>query len=379
MALCSHFPDCGGCRFADIPYLDQLPMKQGLFEEALPKIYRSLIQPVVPSERHRFHRNKMEYSVFTGEDGGISLGLKRQGRWDQCVPTPDCQLLDERWAEVSRWLAVELTELGLAPYDQKTHLGILRYVIVRRSEHQAAWMINFVVASDVHSSLLPLAIQLRTRFPWVSGVMMSIQSTLSDTAYTDDVRCLDGVGELIESIGSKRYRVSPYSFFQTNSSQAFHLYRIALELAAPLPSDRLLDLYCGAATIGIFFSDHVKSVLGVEASPSSIEDAHFNIALNQAAGVTVREGKVKNILKFERPEAEIVVVDPPRSGLEPKALRRSAETGASRIVYVSCNPKTLGRDLPMYEAEGYSVSTIRPVDMFPHSPHLEAVALLRKS
>jgi len=379
MSLCTHFPDCGGCRMADVSYLDQLPVKHQSFESVLPEVYRGLLQPIIPSERHRFHRNKMEFSIFQREGGGVGLGLKRAGKWDQCVATPHCQLFDERWSQVSDWVCNQLTQLGLPPYDQRSHVGVLRYMMVRKSEYQSAWLVNWVVASDISEQLKPLAIALRVEFPWIVGVVMSVQSQVSDTAYTEDVRILDGIGELVESIGAKRYRVSPYSFFQTNSGQVQRLYQVALELAEPSRSDLLLDLYCGAATIGIYFSDHVHSVLGIEINPSSIRDAHHNIELNQAHSVIVREGKVKNILKFEKPQADIVVVDPPRSGLEPKALRRSATTGASRIVYVSCNPTTLVRDLGMYAEEGYVTRRIQPVDMFPHSSHLEAVALLHKS
>lgn len=379
MITCSHFPDCGGCKLIDTPYSEQLVVKQTLFKDALPEQYGDIIQSIIPSRRFQFHRNKMEFAVFYDGDDRVRLGLKRAGRFDQCVATPGCQLLDQRWAEVSAWIEGQLAQIKAVPYHQKRHDGVFRYVMVRRSELESSWLINFVVAEDVSLQLAPIASDLMGHFSWIVGVVMSVQPTMSDTAYTQDVRVLTGRGDFIESIGTKRYRVSPYSFFQTNSEQAQTLYQLAVDLAEPKTSDRMLDLYCGAATIGIYFSEFVGSVLGVEENPSSIADGEFNISLNNATNMSIRQGKVKNILKFERPNAELIVVDPPRSGLEPKALRRSAAVGADRIVYVSCKPSTLGRDLLMYREEGYDVVTICPVDMFPHSPHLEAVALLQKS
>ncbi|NDC83534.1 23S rRNA (uracil(1939)-C(5))-methyltransferase RlmD [bacterium] len=379
MKGCVHSPECGGCRFGDVSYAEQIAEKQAAFTHQLPASVRDTIQPIIVSQRTEYHRNKMEYSFFLGDDGRVQLGLKRAGRFDQCVPTRDCRLFDPRWSLVWDVIVDTVNRVGWSPYNPKTHVGLLRYLVVRRSEFQDKWLINWVVADDVSEQLQPIAVNLRAQFPWVGGVVMSIQSSISDTAFSHDVRVLDGESTLLEAIDRWIFRVSPYSFFQTHSSQAAVLYRVAKTLADPKMDERMLDLYCGAGTIGIYFSDSVRSVLGVEENPSAIQDGIHNCAYNSVSTMQVTQGKVKNILKFERPEAELIVVDPPRSGLEPKALRRAAAVGASRIVYVSCNPKTLGIDLPMLEAEGYVASVIQPVDMFPHSNHLEAVALLVKS
>ncbi len=378
-SLCSHFPVCGGCRFADVAYENQLPIKQDLFSQIVTPLHlNALIRQVIASPSHRFHRNKMEFTVFRDTENRLRLGLKQRGRFDQSVATSNCQIFDERWGIVSQWLETELESSGIEVYRNDIHTGSLRYVVVRKSELENTWLLNFVVARDETSRLAPMAVALQQQFPWISGVIMGLQSTQSDTAFTLHWQVLSGHASFMEQIGTKQFRVSPYSFFQTNTAQAQVLYQTALDLAAPKSTDRMLDLYCGAATIGIFFSDHVASVVGVEENPSAIYDAHFNINHNQVQNMSVRLGKVKNILKFEKLEADLIVVDPPRSGLEPKALLRAAAVGSPKIVYVSCKPSTFVPDLLALETHGYRTMVIQPVDMFPHSPHLEAVAVLIK-
>ncbi len=375
---CNHFPACGGCRFIDVPYSMQSQITANLFEQIVRESDPTIpIRPIIESKVFEYHRNTMEFSLFK-EDGRIQIGLKERGRFDRCVETPNCRLFDDRWTLVHAWVSEQFNQLGLPIYNRETHMGTLRYLIVRKSELTKEWLVVVVVASDCGGVLTPFSEALRTQFPWISGGVMAVQSTPSDTAFTQDWRCLSGVYYLVDQIGGKYYRISPYSFFQTNTVQAGVLYETALRAADPSPTDRLLDLYCGAGTIGIYFSDHVKSVVGIEENPSAINDAGHNMMINQVQNMSVRLGRVKNILKFETFQADIVVVDPPRSGMEPKALRRMAAINAPKLVYVSCKPSTMMVDLNVLRGHGYTPQWIQPVDMFPHTPHLEAVALLLK-
>ncbi|NBV41869.1 class I SAM-dependent RNA methyltransferase [bacterium] len=325
-SICAHFPECGGCQLADVPYENQIRLKRTVFDAIIcaeNPAWLALVRPVIGAIQTEFHRNKMEFSFFS-TDGQIRLGLKRRGHFDQCIPTSGCRLLDPALPEIFARVGAWAMQSGFTAYDPNSHEGVLRYLVFRKSHLTQSMLMIVVSAHDISAELAGLSNFLGNDLP-IQGIINAVNATQSDTAFCTEWKRISGAG-----------------------------------------------------TIGIYCSDHVGQVIGVEENPSSVADAGYNIDLNHCGNVEIRQGKVKNILKFERFHADRVLVDPPRGGLEPKALRRAAGIGAPSMIYVSCNPKTAVRDLTMLAEEGYTPDIIQPVDMFPHTFHLEAVIRLRR-
>ncbi len=238
-------------------------------------------------------------------------------------------------------------------------------------------MINLVVTEN-NSELFEGYFSYLTSFiTSISSFFITLQTSKSDTAFSENIIHISGNKFLMEQLGKKKYHISPLSFFQTNSKQATVLYDQIVMAIKNEDCDTLLDLYCGTGTIGIYVADLCKNVIGIEENPSSILDAHENARINNVKNISFFEGRVKNILKFNSFNPDCIIVDPPRSGMVPKALRRMIDQQAKVIIYVSCNPTTLMRDLKEVTESNYSIEYIQPVDMFPNTYHIELIAKLR--
>jgi 23S rRNA (uracil1939-C5)-methyltransferase len=381
-APCAHYPACGGCRFQDLAYEAQVAAKEEQVREALRRIgglSDPPLEPILPAEEVFHYRNKLEYS-FTQTSAGPALGFHRAGRWDEVLEIERCWLTTDLGNEirlaVRDWARAE----GLVAYDQTEHKGYLRHLIVREGRNTGQVLVQLVTAPGALAARESFVAALR-RFPEVRSIHWAINDRPAEVTNLP-TRLLWGEDAIEEELGGLRFRVRPNAFLQTNTTMAERLYGIALEYAALTGEETVYDLYCGIGTIGLTFAREALTVWGVEVSEESVACALENADLNGLANAAFFAGEVGEALAELRDRAgdpDVVVVDPPRAGLSGKALRRIARLEAPRIVYVSCNPTTLAGNVKTLAADwGYRLVRVQPVDMFPHTPHVEAVALLSR-
>ena len=380
-APCRHFGVCGGCRFQDLAYATQVAEKERQVRDALVRIGRFVEPPleaIVPAASQFGYRNKLEYS-FTRGDGGVDLGFHRAGRWDEVIGIEECLLTTElgngiRLA-VRAWAREELLE----PYDQRSGEGYLRHLVVREGRNTGQALVVLVTAPGERFEAGYLVDVLR-RFPEVRSIHWAINDTPAEQTNLP-TKLLWGADAIEEKILGLRFRVRPSAFLQTNTEMAETLYALALEYAGLAGDENVYDLYCGTGTIGLALAGAAGTVWGLEISEEAVACAIENAELNGIENAKFFAGNVGQTVEELRERAgapDVVVVDPPRAGLAGKALRRTGALGAGRIVYVSCNPTTLASDLQVLRDEyGYELERCRPVDMFPHTPHVESVSSLR--
>jgi 23S rRNA (uracil1939-C5)-methyltransferase len=383
-APCAHYPACGGCRFQDLEYAAQLAQKESQVRDAFQRIAgiaEPPLEPIVPCEPEIFHyRNKMEYS-FAPTPDGLVLGLHRAGRWDEVLDISKCWLTTDFGNDVRDAIRSWAREEGLEAYSQADNTGYLRHLVVREGRNTGQALVQLVTGPGERFERGYLVDVLRA-FPQVRSIHWSINDTPSEVTNLPS-ELLWGDGWLEEEIGGLRFRVRPNAFLQTNTAMAEKLYALAADAAQLTGSETVWDLYCGIGTIGLSLARNALTVWGIEVSEESVACALENAELNDITNTAFFAGNVGQVIQelLERSGApEVVVVDPPRAGLAGKALRRLGEIGAPRLVYVSCNPTTLAGDVKILRAEyGYELLRARPVDMFPHTPHVETVALLERS
>ncbi|HEY8315621.1 MAG TPA: 23S rRNA (uracil(1939)-C(5))-methyltransferase RlmD [Gaiellaceae bacterium] len=383
-APCAHYPACGGCRFQDLEYAAQLAQKESQVRDAFQRIAgiaEPPLEPIVPCEPEIFHyRNKMEYS-FAPTPDGLVLGLHRAGRWDEVLDISKCWLTTDFGNDVRDAIRSWAREEGLEAYSQADNTGYLRHLVVREGRNTGQALVQLVTGPGERFERGYLVDVLRA-FPQVRSIHWSINDTPSEVTNLPS-ELLWGDGWLEEEIGGLRFRVRPNAFLQTNTAMAEKLYALAADAAQLTGSETVWDLYCGIGTIGLSLARNALTVWGIEVSEESVACALENAELNDITNTAFFAGNVGQVVQelLERSGApEVVVVDPPRAGLAGKALRRLGEIGAPRLVYVSCNPTTLAGDVKVLRAEyGYELLRARPVDMFPHTPHVETVALLERS
>ena len=379
-APCRHFGTCGGCRFQDLDYAAQLAQKERQVLDALVRIGRFQeppLEPILPAASQYGYRNKLEYSFTTGVDG-VELGFHRAGRWDDVVGIDECLLTTDVGNAIRLAVREWAREEQLEPYDQATGSGYLRHLVVREGRNTDQALVVLVTAPGERFETGYLVDVLR-RFPEVRSIHWAINDTPAEQTNLP-TRLLWGVDAIEEEILGLRFRVRPSAFLQTNTEMAARLYELAREYAALDGSENVFDLYCGTGTIGLALARDASSVWGLEISEEAVACAIENAELNGIENARFFAGNVGQTIEELREEAgspDVVVVDPPRAGLAGKALRRTGALGAARIVYVSCNPTTLASDLQVLRDEfGYVLERCRPVDMFPHTPHVESVSLL---
>jgi len=374
---CEHYPVCGGCAWQGVSAIDQAQLKQdrlrGLLVQGNPD-WASCLSPLISAPATQFHRNKMEYA-FGMTHGQVVLGLKQRGAFDSVVSTPQCGLLLPWWPWLHGVILQWVQWAGHPPYDPVTHEGLLRYVMVRRSAHTGQVVVVVVSQQDISETMGVLWQQLCVRDD-IQGLGMAIQDTPSDTAFSDHVVTIGGSLTLSDQLNGVWYDVAPYSFFQPNALQAPVLYQVIASLADPQPMDGVLDLYCGGGGIGLSLASSVAWVVGIESNPYAIAAAHCNMRRNGVGNMTVIEGPVRRVLKTLTCCPDLVIADPPRSGMEPKSVIRALALHPRVMVMVSCQPKTLVGDLIQCQGLGYVPTVIQGVDMFPNTPHVEVVVRL---
>ena len=381
-APCQHYPACGGCRFQDLAYEAQVSSKEEQVAEALRRIAgiaEPPLEPILPAEEIFHYRNKLEYS-FTQAEEGPTLGFHKAGRWDEVLDIRRCWLTTDLGNAIREAVRDWARAESLEAYDQAEHTGFLRHLVVREGRNTGQVLVQLVTAPgklDAESFVAAL-----DRFPEVRSIHWSVNDRPAEVTNLP-TQLLHGDEAIEEELCGLRFRVRPNAFLQTNTGMAERLYGLAREFAALTGTETVFDLYCGIGTIGLMLASDALTVWGVEISEESVACALENAELNGIGNAAFFAGNVGQSLEqlHERSgDPDVVVVDPPRAGLAGKALKRLGEIGAPRIVYVSCNPTTLAGDAKRLRDDyGYELRRAKPVDMFPHTPHVETVALLERA
>jgi 23S rRNA (uracil1939-C5)-methyltransferase len=380
---CKHYPECGGCRFQDLAYEAQVEAKERQVADALRRIgglEAAPLEPILPAVEVFHYRNKLEYS-FTSTPEGPALGFHRAGRWDEVLEVERCWLTTELGNAIRDTVRDWAREERLQPYDQEAHSGYLRHLVVREGRNTGQALVLLVTAPGERFERERFVEVLRA-FPQVRSIHWAVNDSPAEVTNLPTT-LLWGDEAIEEELRGLRFRVRPGAFLQTNTAMAERLYELAFEYAALTGSETVYDLYCGIGTIGLSMAGRALTVWGVEVSEESVACALENADLNGITNAAFFAGNVGQALEELRERAgvpDVVVVDPPRAGLAGKALRRVGRLGAPRLVYVSCNPTTLASDVKALAGEyGYRLARARPVDMFPHTPHIETVALLSRA
>jgi 23S rRNA (uracil1939-C5)-methyltransferase len=381
-APCAHYPACGGCRFQDLAYESQLAQKHSQVREALVRlggIPGPPLEEILPAVEVFHYRKKLEYS-FARTPSGPALGFHKAGRWDELVEVEQCWLTTDLGNAIRTAVRAWAREEGLEAYDQAEGDGYLRHLVVREGRNTGQAMVQLVTAEGEKFDRDYLIETLR-RFPEVKSIHWSINDSPAEVTNLPTV-LLWGEDAIEEELCGLRFRVRPNAFLQTNTAMAEKLYGVAGEMAALTGKETVWDLYCGIGAIGLTLASKALTVWGIEASEESVACALENADLNGVSNAAFFAGTVADAVEELRDrggDPDVVVVDPPRAGLAGKALRRLARIGAPRIVYVSCNPTTLAGDLKILREEwDYELMRAKPVDMFPHTPHVECVTLLER-
>ncbi len=382
-APCAHYPACGGCRFQDLDYAVQVASKEAQVRDALVRIGGipdPPLEPIVPAASAFFYRNKMEYS-FTQTPSGPALGFHKAGRWDEVLEIEKCWLTTDLGNSIRNAVRDWAREENLVAYEQAEHTGYLRHLVVREGRNTGQVLVLLVTGPGEKFETAYFVEVLR-RFPEVRSIHWAVNDGPSEVTNLPTT-LLWGEDAIEEEILGLRYRVRPNAFLQTNTEMAEQLYSLAIEYAALTGNETVYDLYCGTGTIGLALAANALTVWGVEISEEAVACALENADLNGISNAAFFAGNVGQSIEELAERAglpDVVVVDPPRAGLAGKALKRTGSLGAQRIVYVSCNPTTLASDVKVLRAEhGYELMRARPVDMFPHTPHIETVALLERT
>jgi 23S rRNA (uracil1939-C5)-methyltransferase len=382
-APCRHYPACGGCRFQDLAYEAQLDSKAAQVRDALVRIGGIADPPqeeIVPAESIFHYRNKLEYS-WTATPEGPGLGFHRAGRWDEVLDIEQCWLTTDLGNAVRLAVREWAREAGLSAYDQAEQTGYLRHLVYREGRNTGQVLVQLVTAPGPLHDADGLVETLR-RFPEVRSIHHAVNETPAEITNLPTT-LLWGDEAIEEELLGQRFRIRPTAFLQTNTAMAERLYELAVEYAGLTGDETVWDLYCGIGTIGLTMARSALTVWGVDISEESVACALENADLNGIANAAYYAGDVGQAIEelLDRSGApDVVVVDPPRAGLSKKAVRRLGRIGADRIVYVSCNPTTLAGNVKELGAEwGYELKRVRPVDMFPHTPHVESVSLLERN
>jgi 23S rRNA (uracil1939-C5)-methyltransferase len=381
-APCPYFGACGGCRFQDLAYEAQYESKHGQVRDAFVRIAHIAEPPleqIVPAAEIYSYRNKLEYS-FAQTPEGPALGFHKAGRWDELLPIDRCLLTTELGNSIRAAAVDWAREEGLEAYDPKEQRGCLRHLVVREGRNTGQALVLLVTASPEPFDR-DFLVRSLTKIPELRSIYWAVNDSPGETTNVPS-ELLWGEEAIEEELCGLRFRLRPNAFLQTNTLMAERLYELAAEYAALTGEETVWDLYCGTGTIGLSLAGTARSVWGIDISEESIACALENAERNGVGNVAFFAGNVGQVVRELRDRSGtpgVVVVDPPRAGLAGKALKRLAEIGSPRIVYVSCNPTTLAGDLKqLSEQAGYRLVRARPVDMFPHTPHVETVALLER-
>ena len=404
--FCQHFGTCGGCKWQNLPYEEQLRFKQQQVYDQLHRIGKVELpefRPILGSVKTQEYRNKLDFGCankryLTKEEieslpptpsqgGGAkdipAIGFHITGAFDKILPIEKCWLMDDLHNQIRNEIRDYALEHQLSFFDLRQQVGLLRDVIIRNSAN-GQWMVIIQFHYDEtggEPEALALMQHLADRFPQITSLMYLDNQKCNDTIGDQDILVFKGQDHIFEQMEDLKFKVGPKSFYQTNTEQAYHLYSVARELANLTGHELVYDLYTGTGTIANFVARQARQVIGIEYVPEAIDDAKINSQLNGIDNTLFFAGDMKDILtdafieEYGRPD--VIITDPPRAGMHPDVVKTILRAAPRRIVYVSCNPATQARDLHDLDQD-YRVACVQPVDMFPHTPHVENVVLLER-
>ncbi len=408
MPRCPHFHDCGGGVWQNLAYNKQIGYKEDIVREtlqhptpvddALRATLPGRVLKIIPSPQVFHYRNKMEFSfgyetMRSEERGGRriyfdenpTVGFHQPGQWSTVLPINECHLYDEQVGTLLADVRRFMQETRLAVYNPKTQKGMLRMLLLRRGVHTGEQMICFLLQAR-KKELEPLFQQFLRAFsgrPHLASLLIVEHMGMHDRPEFPKIHCLFGKTTITERLFDLSFEISPFSFFQTNTLGAEKLYRAIADAADLGLRDTVLDAYCGMGTIGQYLARFCQKVVGIESHPSAIDDALKSAGRNKIANISFYKGRAEQVLLQQvKPGGKyrfnVIVVDPPRAGLHPKAREAVIAHQPDKIVYVSCNTATFARDLGEFLKGGYDIRSVQPVDLFPHTAHIETVALLQR-
>ena len=394
--FCEHFGVCGGCKWQNLPYQEQLRFKREQVFDQLTRIGKLDLPPVAPtlgSAETTFYRNKLEFTfaprrwmtyeeVAAGGDidARAALGFHIPGRFDKVMDVHRCWLQPDPSNDIRLETKRFCEEHGYSFYDIRQHSGLMRNLVIRTASTGEV-MVIVVFAEEDRPRIAALLDHLRDRFPAITSLMYMVNAKLNDSTGDIDAVLWSGRDHIFEEMEGLRFKIGPKSFYQTNSRQAYELYKVARSFADLHGDETVYDLYTGTGTIANFVARHCARVVGIEYVPEAIEDAKHNSALNGIGNTAFFAGDMKDVLndafiaRHGRPD--VVILDPPRAGVHEDVIATILRAAPRRIVYVSCNPATQARDLALLAGD-YRVTAVQPVDMFPHTHHVENVVRLER-
>ena len=381
-APCPYFGSCGGCRLQHLAYPAQLAFKEKQVRDCLTRLGGLPpfeLRPIVAAPAPYGYRNKMEFTIA---GPGPVIGLHQAERYDVVLDIERCLLQSDTMNALLDELRRQVRERALSVWEPQLERGLLRFVAVREGQRTGEAMVNVVASAPDVETLVPVAEALRARVPATTSVVLNVNDKKASVAVGSEEHLLLGRDHITEKLGSVGFRVSAASFFQTNTAQAERLFAIVGEACELGGDDTVLDLYSGTGAISLLLAGRARHVYGIELAPAAVADAVRNAEANGIANCTFLTGEVRHVLPVlarDGVRPSVVVADPPRAGFHPKALSALAALAPARIVYVSCNPSTLARDVGDLVRQGYRLDWVQPVDMFPQTPHIEAVARLTRA
>lgn len=395
-AFCEHFEVCGGCKWQFLPYEKQLFYKQKQVADQLRRIGRielPEITPILGSKKTTFYRNKLEFGFsnkrwltqnemgLEGDDINMNaLGFHVPGMFDKIININKCWLQGDPSNQIRDFIKNYADENGLEYFDRRIQAGLLRNIIIRTSTTGDVMLIVSFFRND-KEDIENLMAALAAEFPQITSLMYVVNEKGNDTITDQEILVYKGKDHILEEMEGLKFKIGPKSFYQTNSEQAYELYKVAREFAGFKGGEVVYDLYTGTGTIANFVARDVKKVVGIEYVPEAIEDAHVNSELNGIENTSFFAGDMKRILTNEfiaqHGKPDVIITDPPRAGMDEDVVKTIVQAAPERVVYVSCNPATQARDLALMD-EAYKVTRIQPVDMFPHTHHVENVVLLER-
>lgn len=389
-APCPYSGHCGGCNYQHLDYAKQLFYKREHVIDAMKRLgsFKNVkVHETIPSDDKFEYRNKMEFSfsdrkwilpedfIKTEENRGLALGLHVPGTFHKVIDIEACLLQHNDGNSILRTVKEYALKSGVPAYGLKSHKGFWRFLTLRYSRSFNEWMVNIITSEKNPDLLIPLVDKLRQDNSNISTIINNISRKKAAIAVGDEEIILSGEGYIKEMLGEYNFHVSANSFFQTNSSSAEKLYGKVLEYAELKGNESVLDLYCGTGTIPVFLSKHAGEITGMEISESAVRDAEYNCRINNVNNCSFILGDIKEKIPELNFTPDLLIIDPPRTGMHKDVIKVIMEMGTEKIVYVSCNPATMARDVGSM-SEKYNIEEIQPVDMFPHTYHIEAVAKL---
>lgn len=381
---CSYDEDCGGCTYQTLLYEDELNLKKELVLDLFKRegIEVSNFLGIEKSPRVEGYRNKMEYTFGDEVKGGpLVLGLHRKGRFYEIIDTDGCNIADKDFAIIRGRVMEYFRQLNTAFYNKKTHKGVLRHLVIRKALSTGEILINLITTSQGEVDLEDFTKELLNLHGLegkIASIFYTINDGLADIVKADKIDFVYGKEYIVEEILGLKFKISPFSFFQTNTFGAEKLYSIVRDFVGDEKNNIVFDLYSGTGTIAQILAPICKKVIGIEIVEEAVEMAEENTKLNDLKNVEFIAGDVLKEVDKIRERPDLIIIDPPRDGIHPKAINKIIDFNPERFIYVSCNPVTLARDLKTFINRGYKVEKMKLMDMFPRTPHTEVVCLIEK-